>query len=126
MQDRFKFKIWDKEQKRFFSFDDFKKYEVEFNFDPDTNEVLCEYNDARYVVIQCTGLKDKTGKLIYEGDIVIQHQTVYSVNWSEGSFCFLNINYVNFTVDSVAPERQVIIGNIYENPELLEVENADI
>lgn len=71
-------------------------------------------------ILQCSGLRDKNGKLIYEGDIVKQNQTIYSVNWCEGSFCFLNTNYVNFTVDSVAPERQVIIGNIYENPELLE------
>jgi len=61
-----------------------------------------------------TGLKDKNGKEIYEGDLVQLHEygEVYKeVVFYKGSFC---IHGFNFGV-----EKSEIIGNIHENPELL-------
>lgn len=119
MQDRFKFRIWDLEQKKFFSYDDFRKFDVEFNFDPTTNEVVCEYDKKRYVVIQSTGLKDKNGKLVFECDIVkYDHEALHQVKWCYNCFllkpCFKN----GYTLGIVDDEIE-IIGNIYENPELI-------
>jgi len=65
---------------------------------------------------QYIGLKDKNGKKIYEGDVVKTSLFVYKVEWNNkvcGFFPFA------FNPDIEAKECEVI-GNIFDNPELLE------
>lgn len=77
-------------------------------------------------IMQYTGLKDKNGKEIYEGDILkvkgIKKYGEYTaqVIWKAPLFK-LSINCTKF-VDSAAFIGTEIIGNIYENPELLKGE----
>lgn len=79
------------------------------------------------VLMQSTGLKDKNDKEIFEGDIVQFFDSLYTVfyNISEGSYQ-LEPHDERWVVDYMSnfssEETFEIIGNIYENPELLEDE----
>ena len=76
------------------------------------------------VFMQCTGLKDKNGKLIYEGDIIKTSKGVANVEYDNTYAYFGLTNFLTvFSFDNFINEEIEVIGNIYENPELLEVEN---
>lgn len=70
---------------------------------------------------QYTGLKDKNGKEIYEGDILARTSIRDTIVEFDGAMFVakkIGVNtsrYLGFYVD----EFTVIIGNIYENPEIL-------
>lgn len=83
-----------------------------------------------YETMQYTGLKDKNGKEIYEGDVVEyldgEFSFIAKVAWSDWMWYLEGINpKESFMFDDVADNETAdveIIGNIYENPELLEDE----
>ncbi|MBY8913273.1 YopX family protein [Bacillus sp. YC2] len=79
--------------------------------------------------MQYTGLKDKNGREIYEGDIVIDgHENSAEVVFDDGCFCvigYLGDLRTHPLRDSLfCGERFEVIGNIYEDPELLEDDHA--
>lgn len=146
MQDRFKFRVWDKENKclhyptRYSNFTIVNGIVVKIESYPIANSaylgkrIAWEFDYA--VIMQCTGLKDKNGKLIYEDDIVRfkdnitingskTHIAVIEHNEAFNSFMYHAECMGLYTVNK-AQNKQFnveVIGNIYENPELLEVEN---
>ena len=86
------------------------------------------------ILMQSTGLKDKNGQEIFEGDIITNgidrtdvknHQTLgfYTVLDGREYFFAGGISFADFEEDAEEFSEAVeIIGNVYENPELLEME----
>jgi len=80
---------------------------------------------------QYTGLKDKNGKEIYEGDILTHHDSLYTklktwkVIYKDASFALKHIHEFAHTSLNAVPYYGEVIGNIYENPELLEAKDAN-
>lgn len=116
-----KFRIWDKEFKRFLQYEEYNN----FNISPIDGHIL--YLDGhdcvdRLIPLQYTGLKDKNGKEIYEGDIIFQdaegYRTTGIVKLSDDLRWCVGSHYINGS--SFYNKFRKIIGNIYENPELLE------
>lgn len=92
----------------------------------ESDKIYCN----EFELLQYTGLKDKNGKEIFEGDII--EKTYYSYHQPECSEIFKIIyNGLGFSFEHIKgrsyhtpfTEEIEVIGNIYENPELLVVEN---
>ena len=89
----------------------------------DSNEDWYEF-----ILMQFTGLKDKNGKEIYEGDIVkigilLNELVIYEgvVAYSNGRFtCDTGKLEIDWWRYEITKQTIEIIGNIHENPELLE------
>lgn len=89
-------------------------------------------------VVRCTGLKDKYGKPIFEGDIVESRASENQEDWkrwvvqfTDGSFCFereiprkRKYKYEQnlLGIDNIELYGLTVIGNIHDDKELLEVE----
>ena len=82
MKDRFRFRAWDKEIKAFITDAEF----LSFFAIGDINI------DDKYVLMQCTGIKDRNGKLIYEYDVVRfgqEDEDIGIIMWNEDECKFV-------------------------------------
>jgi uncharacterized phage protein (TIGR01671 family) len=121
-----KFRAWDKARKRWTNYsiaDDLPRF-----YDKHTGCWKTDKEGERFILCQYTGLKNYNGKEIYEGDIV---RSECFFGWigvakyldKNQSFVFESIdkNYRGSRVSLGRTEQYVkILGNIYENPEMLE------
>lgn len=76
-------------------------------------------------IYQCTGLKDKNGKLIYEGDIVEVincrgANAIVEYNTERAKFKLNGKKFSPSALEHIRNDYFEIIGNVHENPELLE------
>jgi uncharacterized phage protein (TIGR01671 family) len=133
MNRELKFRLWRNNKKKMYfvtnlnflmqGFED--SYEVEADYFDNDNEPYIIDNENN-ILEQYTGLNDKDGKEIYEGDIVQStnhHPDKFEIRFVEGGFCawWGNDEFpidINHFYDSKGCCIKVI-GNIHENPELL-------
>ena len=85
-----------------------------------------------YFLMQFTGLLDKNGTKIFEGDVLANRlnrmvdKEPFEVLWDEfsGGYLWRNADGADPFYDTIAKNSEVI-GNIHDNPELLEVQDAE-
>ena len=125
-----KFRAWDKEKKKWVDLEHLFLNPCTGNVMIDTDNSCLDpdccggpypnYQDTdRYETTQFTGLLDKNGKEIYEGDIV-RYKDVrpLAVEWDEKFAQF--VTRPSRTIQYFIAGDVEIIGNVYEHPELIE------
>lgn len=115
-----KFRAWDKKRAKWLDDNSWEGHFDDFYF-TDLNKVLAGFNE-NIVLMQYTGLKDKNGKEIYEGDIIkesgktlhiVRLDTVQFMGFVPFTYCY--DGYDCCRIEAVECE---VIGNVYENKEL--------
>jgi len=116
-QREIKFRAWDKKLKSWVS--------TKFNTEWDSNSWNLIITNKNCILSQYTGLKDKNGVEIYEGDILRWNHmqkgfkpeySYHLVKWDTLEATMDNPEWIGFEGDL---ECEEIIGNIYQNKELL-------
>jgi hypothetical protein len=115
-----KFRAWDKKRNRMWTAEEMGTDELSLNPDgrgfcnPNPNDVRLTIYFDFMIPLQFTGITDKNGKEIYEGDIV-------SASWGWGyPPCEVDLRTAMFNdIECMISDDIEIIGNIYENPELI-------
>lgn len=118
-----RFRAWDKEFKEMVQVDAlvFDEQIIKATY---KNGNVVKEDLKNYVLMQSTGLRDKNGKEIFEGDIIDSEDGILSgvVEFRPdlGMFVSALIKHNNFERLCNVADSVYIIGNIYTNPELAE------
>lgn len=115
MKDRFKFRLWNKEAKEMLLVYSFDKNFIQATPDYVVPSIR-RFNTNDCILMQCTGLNDINGQLIYEGDIVqLPDKTMAVIKWDDDEALF----YADDNGKVRCFDDCEVFGNIYEDKELL-------
>ncbi len=132
MSNRLRFRFWDIDQKKMFGDwycdDDLEVCDGKLivrRYTGSENSMTGQHiEDVNSVLMQCTGLKDKNGVLIFEGDILLCTQengytgALEKVEFNNGMF---HCRHRVISIHELRLDQEIeIIGNIYEHQHLLE------
>ena len=117
-----KFRAWEVQTKRMLDWNYFMNISTDYLFGRNGNSIM--------IPMQYTGIKDKNGKEVYEGDIVDYEDThniddsgIQVIGWDSENAGFgrryLGEQEFDATCFSEVVTNFEVIGNIYENQELL-------
>ena len=120
-----KFRAWDKFNGEYWNSSHSKNLATFFNLIQDLKD-----GENEIIIEQYTGLKDKNGKEIYEGDIckfnsgiALRKKYIYKIDYLAYQFCGFVLNCMNdkrIKIENLYSHSKIeIIGNIHQNPELL-------
>jgi uncharacterized phage protein (TIGR01671 family) len=129
-QRQIKFRVWDNLKKEWVSNTNIWRMKTDPNGigEIHPNAFYWKQHPEGFTYQQFTGLIDKNGKEIFEGDVLIYKPSyqesqggqpecdIFSVSFMDGSFMFEETEFA----DQASSDLYEIIGNIFENPELLE------
>lgn len=79
---------------------------------------VANYDVEKVTIGQFTGLYDKNGRGVFEGDLLRGFDHVVSVGWLDGGFCGIKSDLIEPLMYLDVEDRKVI-GNIHDNPDLL-------
>lgn len=128
-----KFRVWDKETEQMFTFAEIDSIDFTddfITFRKNNKNSIAEYlQDFKNIeLMQYTGLQDKNGIEIFEGDIVMHMGSLYTPVYERAIYMAYDVKQFNF--NNKEPITQFnciwrddgceIVGNIYENKELLQ------
>ena len=123
-----KFRAWDKYKKWIVY--DFQNTHDGLWSERNSDEINDYYNysifhdftdEENFKLMQYTGLKDKNGVEVYEGDIVSYFRKSNSViEWKDGGFIIKRILDGEYELIQSRIAEIEVLGNVYENPGLLE------
>jgi len=131
---RYKFRAWDKYKKLFIPTDVWAICQTDFNAFGVMLKDWENYKEGEYFyshsqeLSQYTGLKDNNGKEIYEGDILkgisnnpfsMGEENNYEVMWGVDSWHIKGTSFGIQELQNYCNNNIEVVGNIYENPELL-------
>ena len=121
-----KFRVWSKYSEKMFE----EGFYLSLNNELFQNDCLDYKNKDSFEIMQYTGLKDKNGKEIYEGDILKitcnfelrDGVEIDVVRWSDGCVSFACSDWLLYELaanSNTGEQNFEVIGNIYENKEML-------
>ena len=107
-----KFRAWDKETKAMNGMAEIYRNR--------NQEIELHPRDENIILMQSTGLKDKNGKEVFEGDVVKCNGLLGTIESFKAMWICSFVKYNNYQKVGFFAQEIEVVGNIYENPELLE------